>query len=77
MDERMDGRITRDPACGPGREWVELVGGPLDGLVLDVAGWPAAERAAGTLLMTEVDDPGGRAAYEARPGDAHRFDWRG
>ncbi|MFJ5549201.1 hypothetical protein [Streptomyces sp. NPDC093225] len=86
MDERiMRGRVYGadhdDPEAGlrPGRAYVELVGGPLDGLLLDVTGWTDADRAEGALLATEIGrfGPGGRSAYGPRAGVPGRFDWRG
>ncbi|MFB7957129.1 hypothetical protein [Streptomyces sp. NPDC056045] len=58
---------------------VELVGGVLDGQVLDVTGWSEDERAGGALLIAEVGlyGPGGRADYVQRPGDPARWDWNG
>lgn len=32
----------------------ELVGGPLDGLLLDITGWTADEIQTGVALMTEL-----------------------
>ncbi|MCX4734677.1 hypothetical protein [Streptomyces sp. NBC_01363] len=68
-----------DPGPQPGHEYVELVGGPLDGLLLDATGWAAEERATGTMLITEIGacGPGGRAEYEPRPGTPDRWDWQG
>ncbi|MFI9060206.1 hypothetical protein [Streptomyces anulatus] len=49
---------------------MELVGGPLDGQLLDVTGLSTAEQADGALLIApgSVYGPGGRADYEPRPG---------
>lgn len=81
MRGRVYGADHDDPDAGlrPGHEYAELVGGPLDGLLLDVTGWSAAERAADVLLPTEIGrcGPGGRAAYGPREHAPHRFDWRG
>ncbi|MGW0548709.1 hypothetical protein [Streptomyces altiplanensis] len=67
------------PGPRPGQEYVELVGGPLDGLLLDVTGWTADETATGVALQTELGrfGAGGRAMYDPRPGDPRRFDWSG
>lgn len=48
--------------------WKELVGGPLDGLLLDVTGWAPGEKASGAALITETGlyGPGGRACYGPR-----------
>ncbi|MGW5481816.1 hypothetical protein [Streptomyces sp. NPDC004008] len=63
----------------PGQTYVELVGGPLDGLLLDVSGWTQDEIDTGVSLQTELGQfgPGGRALYDPRPGDPGRFDWTG
>ncbi|MGW6291011.1 hypothetical protein [Streptomyces sp. NPDC055107] len=63
----------------PGHVYVELVGGPLDGQLLDVTGYTSEERADGALLMSNhgVYGPGGRSDYEPRPGDPDRWDWSG
>ncbi|MER7763520.1 hypothetical protein [Streptomyces sp. NPDC097619] len=83
MDEQiMRGRVygadheDPDPGPRPGRTYVELVGGPLDGLLLDVTGWTAAERAAGAELRTEIGryGPGGRTLYLPGP-RPDRFHW--
>ncbi|MFJ4320862.1 hypothetical protein ACIP46_37120 [Streptomyces lavendulae] len=65
-----------------GRAYVELVGGPLDGLLLDVTGWPPQEVVDGALLMSDHGrfGPGGRSDYEPAGGgcgDVGRFVWRG
>lgn len=68
-----------DPGPEPGRDYVDLVAGPLDGLLLDVTGWSAAQRAEGAALPTEIGryGPGGRAQYAPRSGDPRRWDWHG
>ncbi|HBF84960.1 MAG TPA: hypothetical protein DD420_35040 [Streptomyces sp.] len=85
MDERLRRRVYGayhdDPAPfpKPGCSYVELAGGPLDGLLLDVTGWDAHERAGGAALITEAGafGPGGRAVYEPRPGNADTWNWMG
>lgn len=87
MDEQqfMRGRVygadheDPDPGPRPGREYVELVGGPLDGLLLDVTDWSAAHRQESVSLPTELGryGHGGRALYAPRPGNDRRFDWHG
>ncbi|MEU7426335.1 hypothetical protein [Streptomyces sp. NPDC040750] len=66
---------------GPRRDrgYAELVGGPLDGLLLDITGWTWDEVDAGVALATELGQfgAGGRAMYGPRPGDPTRFDWAG
>ncbi len=68
-----------DPGPQPGHDYVELVAGPLDGLLLDVTGWTDAEREDGGALMTEIGryGPGGRAHYGPTPGDTQRWTWQG
>ncbi|MDX6327970.1 MAG: hypothetical protein QOI83_353 [Streptomycetaceae bacterium] len=85
MDELMRRRVygadhdDPDPGPRPGHVYRELVGGPLDGLLLDVTGWTEDERAAGTALPTEIGryGPGGRAQYGPRATDPLHWDWRG
>ncbi|MFE7357441.1 hypothetical protein ACFU8Q_30895 [Streptomyces sp. NPDC057543] len=85
MDDLMRRRVygadhdDPDPGPQPGHEYVELVGGPLDGLLLDVTGWTVEERATGATLTTEISayGPGGRAEYKPRPGEPDRWDWHG
>ncbi|GAA5051602.1 hypothetical protein [Streptomyces similanensis] len=84
-EELLRGRVYGEdhdhprPGPKPGRVYVELVGGPLDGLLLDVTGWTRAETDAGVALPTELGryGAGGRATYGPRPGDPRRFDWNG
>ncbi|MER5771860.1 hypothetical protein [Streptomyces sp. NPDC001985] len=85
MDEQiLRGRVygadhdDPDPGPRPGRTYAELVGGPLDGLLLDVTGWTREALAAGAALSTEIGryGPGGRALYGPRPGGGSRWDWQ-
>lgn len=64
-----------NPGLRPGRDYAELVGGPLDGLLLDITGWTADEIQTGIALMTELGPfgAGGRAQYEARGVDRGRL----
>ncbi|MEU7108357.1 hypothetical protein ACFQ2B_40090 [Streptomyces stramineus] len=68
-----------DPGPQPGHVYRELVGGPLDGLLLDVTGWTDEQLGQGAALITEIGryGPGGRALCEPRPGDRDDFDWSG
>ncbi|MFD6185630.1 hypothetical protein [Streptomyces goshikiensis] len=68
-----------DPGPRPGRDYAELVGGPLDGLLLDITGWSADEIQTGVALMTELGQfgAGGRALYDPRAGERRRWDWSG
>lgn len=45
LDGRVYGAVHDDPHHGPlpHRTYAELVGGPLDGLLLDIHGWRAEE----------------------------------
>ncbi|MEK8142097.1 hypothetical protein NKH18_04220 [Streptomyces sp. M10(2022)] len=63
----------------PGRRYSELVGGPLDGLLLDVTGWTRAALGEGAALDTEIGafGPGGRSAYGPREADPDKWDWQG
>ncbi|MBQ0827683.1 hypothetical protein [Streptomyces tagetis] len=77
---RVYGHDHDDPQQGPqpGREYVELHGGPLDGLLYDVTGMSVADQRDGALLITEhgAHGPGGRADY-ALAATAGRWEWRG
>ncbi|MEU7061515.1 hypothetical protein [Streptomyces sp. NPDC046197] len=85
MDEQqfMRGRVYGadhdDPGPRDGHTYVELVAGPLDGLLLDVTGWTRQARRESVALVTEIGryGPGGRTLYAPRPTDPERFDWRG
>ncbi|WP_407563166.1 hypothetical protein [Streptomyces sp. 184] len=78
---RVYGTDHDDPHPGPrpGRDYAELVGGPLDGLLLDITGWSARETAAGAALPTELGrfGAGGRATYAPAPGAPGRWLWAG
>ncbi len=75
---RVYGADHDDAGPRPERVYGQLVGGPLDGLLLDIT-----ERSLHELrevaLITEIGryGPGGRALYGRRAGDDRRFDWRG
>ncbi|MET8749960.1 hypothetical protein ABZW32_07705 [Streptomyces sp. NPDC004667] len=86
MDDRMLRRRVYggdhddpDPGPRPGHRYGELVGGPLDGLLLDVTGWSARRLAEEARLPTEIGryGPGGRTHYRRRPGDPDHWDWSG
>ncbi|MFF4331158.1 hypothetical protein ACFYZT_32215 [Streptomyces sp. NPDC001591] len=78
---RVYGTDHDDPNPGPwpGRTYAELVGGPLDGLLLDITGWTADEIQTGAALTTELGQfgAGGRALYDPRPGERNRWDCSG
>ncbi|MGW6940845.1 hypothetical protein ACWGF3_17860 [Streptomyces xanthophaeus] len=64
----------------PGRVYVNLLGGPLDGQLYDTTDMSPQEREVGALLITDRGffGPGGRAFYkpsEADPGGP--FLWEG
>nr|AAS45783.1 SLV.1 [Streptomyces lavendulae] len=73
----------RGPGPKPGHVYVELVGGPLDGMLLDVTGWDSQEVVDGAMLMSEHGAFGpGRSDYEPAEADpgaggVGRFVWRG
>ncbi|MFI1524004.1 hypothetical protein [Kitasatospora cineracea] len=89
MDEEFDEQLLRGRVYGaeldedlgpePGRVYRELVGGPLDGQLLDVTDWDADMLECGAALITNLGryGGGGRAHYEPRPGDPDRWDWAG
>ncbi|MER5494354.1 hypothetical protein ACWD6I_09670 [Streptomyces sp. NPDC002454] len=81
MRKRVYGADHEDPDPGPrpGRTYVELVGGPLDGLLLDVTDRPDQQRRTAVPLSTEIGryGPGGHALYGPRPGAPQRYDWQG
>jgi hypothetical protein len=81
---RVYGQDHDDPRPGPrpGRRYAELVGGPLDGLLLDITDMTREQReetSAGVALETELGrfGTGGRAMYVPRPADPRRWDWSG
>ncbi|MFE7111900.1 hypothetical protein ACFU98_46325 [Streptomyces sp. NPDC057575] len=59
--------------------YVELVGAALDGRLVDVTHWTSGKRATRAMLITNDStyEAGGRAEYEARPGDPGWWDWVG
>ncbi|MFJ9153416.1 hypothetical protein ACIRP7_36380 [Streptomyces sp. NPDC102270] len=67
---RIYGTDHDHPCPKPGRNYAELMGGPLDGLLLDITGWRPKEIDDGVSLLTELGQfgPGGRALYDPRPG---------
>ncbi|MBQ1093642.1 hypothetical protein [Streptomyces sp. B93] len=79
MRGRVYGADHDDPAPRSGRRYAELVGGPLDGLLLDVTDRTAPELDDGVVLPTEIGShgPGGSAVYVPRTPGARHFDWRG
>lgn len=69
---RVYGRDHDDADPGPlaGRTYAALIGGPLDGLLLDITGWRPDEVDDGAVLSTELSRwPGGRSLYDPRHGE--------
>lgn len=67
---RVYGHDHDDPNPGPlpHQTYAVLVGGPLDGLLLDITGWRPEEIDDGVALTTELGRwLGGRALYDPRP----------
>ncbi|MEV5810667.1 hypothetical protein [Streptomyces mutabilis] len=79
MRGRVYGAEHDDPGPRAGRVYAQLVGGPLDGLLLDITDLTEQERVRGVSLPTEIGryGPGGRSSYAPRPDGPRRFDWRG
>lgn len=79
MRGRVYGADHEDPAPRPGRVYAELVGGPLDGLLLDVTDRAERDLRGGVVLPTEMGrhGPGGGALYASRGPGVLRLDWRG
>ncbi|MFJ4007705.1 hypothetical protein ACIPWL_30230 [Streptomyces sp. NPDC090023] len=64
---RVYGHDHDDPHPGPlpDHMYAALIGGPLDGLLLDITGWRPEEVDEGVALSTELGRwPGGRALYD-------------
>lgn len=64
----------------PEPQWMELVGGPLDGDRLDVSACAPEEITEGFALTAgpRATFPGGRSLYELQPGAADgRLHWAG
>ncbi|MCX5395678.1 hypothetical protein [Streptomyces sp. NBC_00102] len=57
-----------NPGPVPWRTYAALIGGPLDGLLLDITDWTKDEIDTGAALTTERGQfPGGQALYLPRP----------
>jgi hypothetical protein len=72
LNRHIHGADHDDPNPGPlsHRTHTELVGGPPDGLLLDIHGWRTEEVDDGAALITElVRWTGGRALYDPHPSD--------
>lgn len=66
------------PYAEPGHAYVALVGGPLDGLLVDVTGCTEQEIHEGAALITEIGAyGGGRAWYSTRGDGTTRWHWDG
>jgi hypothetical protein len=60
-----------DPGPRPGQTYAALIGGPLDGLLLDITGLRPEEVDDGAALPTELSRwPGGRALYDPDPDES-------
>ncbi|WP_331764520.1 hypothetical protein OG209_40700 (plasmid) [Streptomyces sp. NBC_01383] len=66
------------------REFVTLLGGPLDGQQLEVTGWSDTDRGTGVAHLTDRGQfgPGGRAMYgpaesDPAPETTDRWVWEG
>ncbi|KES03900.1 hypothetical protein BU52_27670 [Streptomyces toyocaensis] len=79
MRGRVYGADHDDPGPREGRSYVELAGGPLDGLLLDVTGRDEAELRDGVGLRTEIGryGAGGRSVYAPRSPGGRVYDWWG
>ncbi|GAA3183676.1 hypothetical protein GCM10010451_36010 [Streptomyces virens] len=62
LRHRVYGAGPDHPGPRPDRRYAELVGGPLDGLLLDITGWTPDEVDTGVAPATEV----GRTAVSVR-----------
>ncbi|MEU4089797.1 hypothetical protein [Streptomyces aureus] len=72
---RVYGRDHDDPDPGPlpHRTYAALMGGPLDGLLLDITDREPEEAEDGVALATELSRwPGGRALYDPDPAEPRR-----
>lgn len=83
---RVYGHDDPDPGPLPHQTYAALIGGPLDGLLLDITGWRPEEVDDGAALSTELSRwPGGRALYDPHsdeprtpgPGVMCRFHYSG
>ncbi|MER5478751.1 hypothetical protein ABT026_17545 [Streptomyces sp. NPDC002734] len=79
LRRRVYGADHDRPGPRSDRRYAQLVGGPLDGLLLDVTGRTPDEAGTDVALATELGrfGPGGRSLYAPRPADPDRFDWTG
>ncbi|GAA2616256.1 hypothetical protein GCM10010304_82210 [Streptomyces roseoviolaceus] len=58
-----------NPSPLPHQTYAALIGGPLDGLMLDITGWRPEEVDDSVALSTELGPfPGGRSLYDPCPG---------
>jgi hypothetical protein len=70
---------TQESGRRAGHEYVELIGGPLDGLLLDVTHVPRGERPEGVLLLTGIEPSAtaARACYGCSPDRPGVWTWQG
>jgi hypothetical protein len=79
-EPRVYGTYHDDPEKGPkpGHEYVSLVGGPLDGFLLDVTGMPPEDQRDGAALISENGAyEGGRSLYGPAQGNPSKWEWEG
>ncbi|MFJ9038667.1 hypothetical protein ACIRF8_18995 [Streptomyces sp. NPDC102406] len=79
MRGRVYGADHEDAGPRPWRAYAQLVGGPLDGLLLDVTDRLAEEARGVVALPTELGafGPGGRALYGPVDAAGRRLAWQG
>ncbi|MFF2965040.1 hypothetical protein ACFVT1_40665 [Streptomyces sp. NPDC057963] len=80
LRRRVYGADHDHPGPRPDRRYAELVGNPLDGLLLlDITGWTQDEVDTDCAFSTQPGQfgAGGQAMYNPRPGDPARFDLTG
>jgi hypothetical protein len=70
---------TDHPGPRPDRRYAELIGGPMDGLLLDITAWTQNEVDTGVALATDWGSSAQAAGpcTTRAPGDPARFDWSG
>ncbi|MDT0406723.1 MULTISPECIES: hypothetical protein [Streptomyces] len=79
MRGRVYGADHDDPSPRDDRTYVELSGGPLDGLLLDITDLPERDLRHGVTLPTEIGryGPGAHTHYTPRTPTSRTYDWHG